>query len=39
VFFARAYDCKELKPLDQEDHQKELEVGLKRLYEKYKVKT
>jgi hypothetical protein len=33
------YDCKELKPLDQEDRQKELEAGLKRLYEKYKVKT
>lgn len=32
-------DCKELKPLDQEKRQKELEAGLKRLYETYKVKT
>jgi len=33
------YDCKELKPLDQEDRQKELEARLKRLYKKFKVKT
>jgi hypothetical protein len=33
------YDCKELSPLDQENRQKELEAGLKRLYEKYKVKA
>jgi hypothetical protein len=33
------YDCKELGPFDQESRQKELEAGLKRLYEKYKVKT
>jgi hypothetical protein len=33
------YDCKELKPLDQENRQKELEAGLKRLYENYKIKV
>ena len=33
------YDCKELKPSDQESRQKELESGLKRLYEIYKVKA
>ena len=33
------YDCKELGPLGLEDRQKELEAGLKRLYEKYMVKT
>ena len=31
------YDCKELAPMEQETSQKELEAGLKRLYEKYKV--
>jgi hypothetical protein len=33
------YDCKELEPLDQENRQKELEAGLKKLYEKHKVKA
>ncbi len=33
------YNCKALSPFDQENRQKELEAGLKRLYEKYKVKA
>jgi hypothetical protein len=33
------YVCKELSAFDQESRQKELEAGLKRLYEKYKVKA
>jgi hypothetical protein len=33
------YVCKELSPFDQESRQKELETGLKRLYENYKGKA
>lgn len=33
------YECRELMPFDQESRQKELEAGLKQLYEKYKVKA
>jgi malate/lactate dehydrogenase len=33
------YYCEMLKPSEQESRQKELEAGLKRLYEKYKVKA
>jgi malate/lactate dehydrogenase len=33
------YFCEMLKPSEQESRQKELEAGLKRLYEKYKVKA
>ncbi len=33
------YDCKELKPNESEDRTRELNVLLKKLYEKYKVET
>jgi malate/lactate dehydrogenase len=33
------YECKELKPSESEERARELERGLKRLYEKYKVKA
>jgi len=33
------YDCKRLRPEDSERRQKELEAGLKRLYDKYGVKA
>ncbi len=33
------YDCREISPLDQESRQRELESGLKRLYEKYRVRA
>ena len=33
------YECKELKPSESEERARELEKGLKRLYEKHKVST
>jgi len=33
------YDCKELKPSESEDRARELNVLLKRLYDKYKVEA